>query len=69
MSEMEVISLQTGCKGGVCSFGVWRSAKGAPVERCLACEADAVGSRQIVVKGLDDVCTRAPGGEPLRRLA
>jgi hypothetical protein len=54
MSEMEVIRLQTGCKGG--GVVVWRSAKGVPVERCLACEADAAGNRPFVPKGRDEVC-------------
>jgi hypothetical protein len=57
MSEMEVTRLQTGCKGEACPFGVWRSAKGAaPVQRCLACEADAVGNRPFIPKGCDEVC-------------
>src|ERR1700751_725584 len=54
MSEMEVIRLQAGCKGEACPFGVRR--KGAPMERCLACEADAVGNRPFAPKGWDEVC-------------
>jgi hypothetical protein len=45
-----------GGRRGRLAFGVWRSAKGVPVERCLACEADAVGNRPFVPKGRDEVC-------------
>jgi hypothetical protein len=54
MSAMEVISLQTGCKGAYGRVCVLGSPHGALARNGL---------------GLDGVCSLAPGGEPLWRLA